>query len=409
MWVILFLPVLLALLFITVEIGNLWLARVELENSLEAAALAAVKEWGDANGGDTLIPRRVGVQYAAANTIGGNAPVAIGLNYDASNQPNENADCSGNLIFGAITTPSRPYTFNAGVTPACGAETVLFDATGQGNVKADNAWGIALHKTPETPPDLRIVRIVIDLRGGGGDGYFDFEAGKGKHQPASPPRLSDNVEPHKVHDHSGNDQPDIYGFVDDPSEQIIFTPTDTNSPTLTIDFLEHEDDDGFAPGDRFRFGARVRDVSKGSGGDDGDGIGRDHVTATVYFTLGGSPLPPVSGTFFDNEHVGYIDPAMIDPLSGSLIVHPTEIPDLPAPEAHAPKNNGQSFVLMQGSGPYPFAVRAQAIARIDSPLSNFCGMVFGQFTVQAKTTAMYDCTERRPRLVRIDTFICPGP
>ena len=50
----------LVLLSVLLGIASLWLARVELETALEAAALAAVKEWGDQGGGETFVPRQVG-------------------------------------------------------------------------------------------------------------------------------------------------------------------------------------------------------------------------------------------------------------------------------------------------------------------------------------------------------------
>src|SRR5262245_34502687 len=81
LWLIIWLPCLLALFVTLVGVANLWLARVELENALESAALAAVKQWGDASGGNTLIPRQIGQAYAAANCVR-KAPVVIGLNYD---------------------------------------------------------------------------------------------------------------------------------------------------------------------------------------------------------------------------------------------------------------------------------------------------------------------------------------
>ncbi|MCL6507990.1 MAG: hypothetical protein K6T59_13295 [Bryobacteraceae bacterium] len=52
---LIWLPCLLALFVGLVGVANLWLARVELENALEAAALAAVKQWGEAGGGDTVV------------------------------------------------------------------------------------------------------------------------------------------------------------------------------------------------------------------------------------------------------------------------------------------------------------------------------------------------------------------
>ena len=134
-------PIFVFLFVGVVMIGNIWLARVELENALEAAALAAVQEWGSSGGGNTLVPRNVGVAYAAANTISA-APVVIGTNYDPiTGGANQNELCdptkpdpitvtpSGNLVFGAVTidnpgTPSEFVRFNAGISPNCGPGTV---------------------------------------------------------------------------------------------------------------------------------------------------------------------------------------------------------------------------------------------------------------------------------------------
>ncbi len=395
LWTILFFPALLFMLIFVVEITHLWLARVELENSLEAAALAAVKDWGDADGGSTLIPRHVGVTYAAANTIDGD-PVAIAMNYNPDNLPNENDDCDGNLIFGTITSVPELYTFNAaltfnaGVQPSCGLGTVLVDATGQGNLGDDAAWGVAFRDTPQTPPNLTILSIAIDLQAGGGRGTFDFTS--------FPPTLSDNLPAPVI---PGRD--DIIGF-SDPPVQITFSPTTGMPSVLTITFGPDPapgGDAGFEPGDRFRFGALVDGVSKGTGGDDGDGIGQDDVVVTVVFAIGGVPLPPVSGIFFDNRDRS-------NDCFPDHPVHPTEIPDLPCPPSSAPNNNGQSYVGIQGVG-RAYAVRAQATAEVNSLFCRLCGITIGPFAVSAKSTAIYDCAERRPRLVRIETFICPGP
>jgi hypothetical protein len=71
LWLVIWLPVLMVLLCGLVAVANLWLARVELENALESAALAAAKEWGDADGDDPRGAREIGVQFAAANTVRG--------------------------------------------------------------------------------------------------------------------------------------------------------------------------------------------------------------------------------------------------------------------------------------------------------------------------------------------------
>lgn len=128
LWTILTLPAFLLLLMFVVDAGNLWLARAELENAMEAAALAAVEEWGDAGGGATNTPRTIGVAYAGANSVVGTA-VTIGTNLGVVGvgNPNANQTCTlgmapptGNLIFGALTSLS-PVTFDAGVAPVCPA------------------------------------------------------------------------------------------------------------------------------------------------------------------------------------------------------------------------------------------------------------------------------------------------
>lgn len=117
LWLILTLPVLLMLLVFLIEIANVWRARVELENSLEAAALAAVKEWK--KGSTDAQARAVGVTYAEANTVTG-SPVTITDN-GGGGGVNGNDSATGNLIFGAVTTGAIPWVFDGSTAPNCGA------------------------------------------------------------------------------------------------------------------------------------------------------------------------------------------------------------------------------------------------------------------------------------------------
>lgn len=414
-WIVLAGPTILALFILLSDIANLWVARVELENALEAAALAAVKEWGDASGGDTMVPRQIGADFAFANNVVG-TPVDLqgidpALNYDpVSGGPNQNASCDGVLVFGSIipaATPLEPpFTFNAGLRPGCGAGQVLLDVSQQGSgvPDANNSWGVSFQVTEDpTPAGLRIDKIVIDLQAGGGTGQFDLT-------PADSPALSDNSPGQfAVHDKSGNEQPDIFGFTD-PANQILFSPTTGFSSTLTINFVADPigGDLGFEPGDRFRFGVVMDGVSSGGGSDDGDGVGRDGVQATIFFNNGQT----VTVTFFDNNTEGSndcIDPALIDPVTGTLVVHPSMIPDLPCPPSSANNNNGQSFATTFGAGNRPFGVRAQATIQVKSLWTQICGIPLGPYNISAKTDAVYDCQERTPRLIKITEFICPGP
>lgn len=104
-------PAALCLLGVVIEAGNLWLARVELTNGLEAAALAAVDQWGDA-GANTPAARDAaraeGVALAAANTVSAE-PLTLMLN-SGGPAPNNNAAYTGSVvILGAYNPATREF------------------------------------------------------------------------------------------------------------------------------------------------------------------------------------------------------------------------------------------------------------------------------------------------------------
>jgi Flp pilus assembly protein TadG len=73
LWTILAVPVVMTILCVVVEVGRLWQARSQLENALEAAALAAVQEWGQRGGKAEQVAAGeiAGNAYARANAIHG--------------------------------------------------------------------------------------------------------------------------------------------------------------------------------------------------------------------------------------------------------------------------------------------------------------------------------------------------
>jgi hypothetical protein len=419
LWLIVTLPVLLILVCLLIEVGNIWLARVELENALEAAALSAVKEWGDQGGGDTLTPRNVGVTYAAENTMSG-SPVLIDANYLMTAGVNQNADCMGDLIFGAITTDVRPWVFEAGVSPSCGGGAVLFDATGQGNLKTDDdRWGIAFRLTAMAPPGILIEWVEIDLAPAGA--VFNFSS--------DGPQVSDNLAPRKVRDKTGYyDQEDIGGApfgslppgggtvvgspgFTDPANQILFSPSSGTPTVLRIDFVaDGTADTGFAPGDRFRFGASAaRVVGSGRLNDVG---GDDVAGAEIRVKFNNSPIVFTTSLIDDTtaRQSDCADPGYLDPLGeGQLVVHPSMEPDLPCPETSSANNNGQSWVVMSGGLGRAFGVRAQATEPVGSVCCHLFDMDLNIFNVSACATARYDCIGRRPELIRVrpENFLCP--
>lgn len=402
-WLVLFLPLFLLMLCFVIESGNLWMARSELESALEAAALAAVKEWGDTSGGSTSTARQVGQSVAAANTVRGTSLV-IGQNYTAGGANNENTNITfppntANLIFGALTSTSPTVVFCPTVTPSCGLGTVLLDASSNASMQADNAWGFNF-QAPNITPNLTLSRVVLNLRAGGDpDAVFNFGA--------NAPVISDNV---------GNiitTQNDVFGISNAAlvasvagtvttwaNTQVAFVFDSTLPYIVTINFSAFGGDIGLEPGDRIRFGASVNNL----GANDGDDVGVAAVLATLTFAIAGvNQVPNQLATFFDSNFRGTNVPSTLDPDS-AINTAPYLLPNSPA---NGNGNDNQSFVISSGAGGgNDFAVRAESIKVITPVCSSLFGAILGSFQVHAQTTAYYKCSTRCPSIIRVDT-ICP--
>lgn len=125
------------LVFVT-DIANIWLARVEATNALEASALAAVKHWKD--GGNSpanrRAARRAAVRYAAANTVLGNA-VNINRNNSATGDVNNNRSPSGNVVLGEICFVAGQAIFKANQSPT---DSERFGVRTQATVPVSSLW-----------------------------------------------------------------------------------------------------------------------------------------------------------------------------------------------------------------------------------------------------------------------------
>lgn len=438
LWLILSFPALILFLVFVVEIGNVWLARLELEQSLEASALAAVKEWAEHSANGTLVPREVGNQFAIANPVRGvdvdlqndslNPAFDGLLNYDA-NGINGNAVCtdidlnsydqSGVLVFGAITQTEAANAgepnviFNAGATPHCagvGGVPLLIDASAQGNLGGpgnDNQWGVSFFTSPNMDVNdlLRITRIEIDIDplGNTANRFVDVSLGVAA-------ELSSNA-PANWKITAGGGQPDNYFIGTAPP--IVFSRID-NDTTLSIDFDPGMTYDGLAPGERFRFSTNVRGGQNGTQQLSGDDVGTIPAEIRIYYAYDGVPVPlPNVFSKQDNtdQQNACVSMTSTDDLGLVHIVeHPTLIPDLPCPPTSSSGNNGQSYVLANVMGtPQHFAVRAQASIEVPSVIQAICGIPLGPWGVSAKSTAYYDCTTGDPKLIRVDLFQCDPP
>lgn len=453
LWIIIAFPALILFLVFAVEIGNIWLARLELEQSLEANALAAVKQWAESGGGDTLNARDVGNAFSIVNPVRGqnvdltdtmlNAEFVVGdkrLNYDdrmMGANPNQNLVCSditdynsylqpGVMIFGAIIqtenpgNPAESVIFNADRDPSCaGPGSVMVDANSTGNLQNANnhTWGISFAAIGNMFPaqaNLRIYRIDINVDPTNTLNY-EFRG---------VPAVADTFSNDAVHGSgpaNGLTQPD--NFLQEITTADIFFSIDTAFPhIMTINFSDGtfplnsiDPSIGLVPGDRFRFGAEVNDVTNPNSSDqvNGDELG-GVAEITIYYSYAGIPDSTETGTLVDTMDSGamcgngaYIFTDAIG--QDHVIAHPSGTVDLPCPAASNPGGNGQSYVTIGQTGTGQtnyFAVRAQATIGVQSVVHSICGFNLGPWGVSAKATAYYDCDTSDPKLIRVDVFQC---
>ena len=420
-WFIVAMPELLTLLCVMLEVANLYLARTELQDALEAGAQAAVKDWADnfnSTAGDTQHARIVGNAFATANTING-VPVNLtsidpALNYSSGSLCNQNASSRGVFVFGAVSSTNPEFGFDCCSVPLpCGVGNILFDASGEENLSSgnNNEWGIRFLDQAIVPANLLITRIQISLSGGASfiPGTF---------------ALADAIPPFKVVDQSPAtpDAPDLFGLT---APQISSTFQSGNT-VLVLTFSAAGPDPGFEKGDRFRFGAAVDAPGPGNSQLDGDEVGQAGTQAQIRVEFSNGSI--ASGVLVDTHFGGQFGPpppgaacastGIYDPAHQSLTVFPLPNPiaDLPCPPASAANNDGQSYVQLQGNGGgfnNAFAVRAQTTYPVPSICCNLFGLPVGPFTVTATADALYDCTTRTPRLYHLEqrNIACPlnGP
>ncbi len=450
-WFIVGLPVILTLLCVILEVGNLYLARTELHDALEAAAQAAVKDWGDHGGGDTMHARLVGNNYAMANTINGVqvnlATIDPALNYDANEPCNQNACSNGVLVFGAIIADNPEFVFDCCATPGCGVGNVQFDATAQGSFSHANDWGISFQPTIFPIPDLRILRVIYRLpdqceaRVGAGMNFqtvmprFNFD----NSVPTVSTFITDDDTNVMLQDNcpgpkgGPSAQSDVYGI--DRTLVTFLRNVDPGNPCSTGDPIavgdpvsrslavvfpndDNNDQARFNILDRIRFGAEVADTIS-NGQLDADAVGGCMTEITVCFSNGTT----CTGHFVDTTDTSNqclqcanvaspwgisVQPPPHSATNRGLIIHPTGIPDIPCPPGSSANNNGQALGSVSagsctgGGTGRPFAVRAEASYPVPSICCNLFGLPVGPFYVTAKADALYDCPTKRPRLYHLE-------
>ena len=312
-WLLIWSPVFLLAVLLIVEVGNVFLAKVQLENALEAAALAAVKRWRDT--GSTDSARDYAVSYAFANKVSG-VPVVLDRN-DGGPPPNGNLSCDGDIVLGAVLVPDgvdefdcSQFIFDANETPGVGGSNLRVSL---------NVW---VHTTYDTLNDAATGNYSFQI--------FDYSASNTDLTISS---VTFNVATVP----GANDEPAFFDLRDPPGNGVgndrrsgiepIFlgtgvsntTPSltladDTTAPTYTI-FFNGTGSDAFEPGtlgspstDRFDFSVDTDSVGPDLGTGDNraadDGGDFAGATVTVSFQLNGVDAGTITGV------LRYINPEL---------------------------------------------------------------------------------------------------
>lgn len=136
MWIIVAIPAMVFLFGMMIDLSRVWIARIELTNALEAAALSGIKSWAEASNNNPSVrsgARQAAVQAAAANTVTGLNPYSLGtsptdavavvLNVNSqSGSPNENKSNAGDIVLGQLSSSGPGFIFNPNAVPAAKSE-----------------------------------------------------------------------------------------------------------------------------------------------------------------------------------------------------------------------------------------------------------------------------------------------
>lgn len=402
-WVLAALPVVLTLLVMLIDAGNLWVARAELKNALDSAALSGVKSWGE--GGSTLQSRLDAYDAFNTNTILG-TQYTLTTTEGACTNGNLSPSATAEILLGTATDGVGGFTFDCGGTPGCvvGAFSVTIAVDTSPVCPTDPATadtftrfssfriesftgpiGSTLNSLTLNVGAMQIRRadntVVAD------EGSFDF-------QP--PPPAADNG--------SGFFPPTVYYFGAPPATNGTTTLSScglfpfttglstanhgaisgTTPTTLTWSFA------GFDPTETFVFGADTDCVGpQGANGDGpcngaavqdfGGDFGTDPGAALPKTETGATVTVNVSGTS----------------VSGTL----TRV------------SADRSEVTLVGvlGGGNAFGIRTRKTVSIPSIANAFLGLSVTPYQVTCQSYARYACSGGTPQLIHVNTYTCACP
>lgn len=381
-WVLAGLPVVLVLLVMIVDGGNLWIARMELRSALDAAALSAAKTWGE--GGSTLQARLdaqdafntntiLGGQYSLSTTQGGGCA-------NGNPAPAATAD----ILLGTISDSGTGFTFDCQATPACVSGTFTLtiavdtsqvcpgEPAAGDTFTRDSAFQIGSFTTSN--PALVLNNITFTLPGAG-TRFFDLrvpppsndgQSGWNVGDAFPPPTIYYRTAPVAVTNAASQFDSSCDSLVaTDGVSSAVYSIAGTTSPSFQWTFT------GFQAGDEFAFGVDT-DYADGNTGAGGE--------ADLGGEFGGSTVTVnVSGTS----------------VMGTLVTI----------------NAQRSEVTINGvvTGGDSFGVRTRKSLSVPSISSSFLGLPVNPYQVTAISYARYACSNGPPQSVHVNTFSCACP
>jgi Flp pilus assembly protein TadG len=374
LWLILWGAMFLTFFCVVLEISSMWQAQVELKNTMDAAALAAVREWGLSGGDNTQVARNVGIAYMEGNPVQATTVTVPNDNYNGGNT-NQNASLQGSFVFGALETATNPPTSPIYFDPAGSGSCALGDVTitltkdNSGTSAESSDFLVEFNTNPLTPVDLEIKSISFTLPTAetppDPDNAF-FDGSALVNTDIGPPPTFNGVDPTAT---NAPTTPFVWNCPNNNGD-ICFTFSGNNVDgtsghygTVTINF----NSGSMKQGDFFHFGVGFTGLKPPAytGQNDGDNWGSYSVPVVVTFLLNGVETD-VPTNFVGTSTKG----VSIADLSGS-------------------------------GGGYPAVV-----ARASTGAQGFCSQMLGisLFQVSATSVAFYNCTTGRSALVKIDNF-----
>lgn len=376
LWLIIWGSLFLTFFCVVLEVATLWQAQVEINNAMDSAALAAVKEWGDSGVGSTQVPRDSGVAYTEANPILG-VTYSPGTNYTmpGPGNPNGNATNTGNFVFGSINGITDPITFNGNADVSCAAGDVTIRITQLDNGTAADPNTIFLSFDSGTNLAIDSVAFTLPTSpvNNNQQPFFNAATDPQVATPAvAPPYPIYNgldVNPTSLGPPPEWSCPNGNGDICFTFENQIAALANRYR-TVRINFAGNS----FTETDFLNFGVSTNQLNPPAfnppQGNIGNAWGEFGVTVEVTFRNTITNVTSTASAVFVNQ----------------------------------PANGVSEATLSGGAGGFP-AVIAQATV----PVQGFCSQMFGVtfFNVSASSIAYYDCGTTRAALVSVDNIIFP--